>query len=133
MLRILDMDLSGAKELTNNILTAAASELVNKGALTEMVTGWEIIKYASLKQKTDLFYWENLVTGATSEVDYIIVRNQKIIPIEVKAGTSGKMKSLRFFMEKKRIDYALRCSLENFAQLKEEHIDIVPIFAISNI
>lgn len=133
MLRILDMDLNGAKELTEHILTATASELVNKGALTEMVAGWELIKNASARQKNDLFYWENIDNGATSEVDYIIVRNRKIVPIEVKSGTSGKMKSLRLFMKKKNIDYALRCSLENFAQLESDHIDIVPLFAMSSI
>jgi len=133
MLRILDMDLNGVKELTEDVLTETAAELVNKGSLTEMVAGWELIKYASAKQKSDLFYWENIKNGTTSEVDYIIVRNRKIVPLEVKSGMSGKMKSLRQFMEAKKMDYALRCSLENFATLEDLHIDIIPLYAMSNI
>ena len=132
MLRILDLDLQGAQELTQDILTAVASDLVNKGSLTEMVAGWELIKYAHPKQKQDLFYWENPENGTTSEVDYIIMRNRQIVPVEVKSGTSGKMKSLRLFMQKKHLNYAIRTSLENFAQLVNVHIDIFPLYAIRN-
>ena len=133
LLCLLNLDLEGAKELTQDILTATAAELVNKGSLTEMVTGWELIKYALPKQKHDLFYWENISNGATSEVDYIVVKNRKIVPIEVKSGTSGKMKSLRLLMQKKQLNFAVRCSLENFAQLEDDNIDIFPLYAISGL
>lgn len=140
LLRIMDMELGGAEALRTQILADVASELVNKGGLTEMVAGWELIKYAPAKSQHDLYYWENLKNGTTSEVDYILSRNMTILPLEVKSGTSGKMKSLRFFMKSKGISFAIRSSLENYAQLvfKEEgetcierRIDIVPLYALS--
>ena len=58
---------------------------------------------------------------------------EQVIPLEIKAGTSGKMKSLRYFMEKKQLKYAIRSSLENFARLENDGIDIIPLYALSNL
>ena len=123
----------GSNPLTASILSDTAADLVNKGSLTEMVAGLELIKYSSPIQKPELYYWENLSNGTTSEVDYIINRNMQVVPIEVKSGTSGKMKSLRVFMQKKHLHYAIRCSLENFSRLEQDGMDILPLYAMSNI
>lgn len=142
LLRIMDMELGGAEVMRTQILADVASELVNKGGLTEMVVGWELIKYAQPKSQHDLYYWENLKNGTTSEVDYILAKNMKILPMEVKSSNSGKMKSLRLFMKSKEISYAIRTSLENYAQLvyKEEgeinterRIDVIPLYALSTL
>ena len=118
MLRILDMEMGSARPLTELILAGAAEELVNKGPITEMVAGWEIIKGLSPRTEHDLYYWENTVDGATSEVDYLIPQDFQVVPIEVKAGVTGKMKSLRLFMRRKHLLCAKRCSLENFGILE---------------
>ncbi|MBJ2191883.1 MAG: hypothetical protein JFT09_00840 [Muribaculaceae bacterium] len=78
---------------------------------------------------------------ATSEVEYVIAKNARCLPIEVKAGTSGKMKSLRLFMNKKALAIGIRCSLENFGQLEVSDTDktghhvsrtigILPLYAV---
>ena len=59
MLRILDMDLGGARQLTEMILAGTAEDLVNKGGLAEMMLGWELIKYNNPRSQHDLYYWEN--------------------------------------------------------------------------
>ena len=51
------------------------------------------------------------------------------MPIEVKAGGSGSMQSIRLFMKERRLTKGLRVSLENFAQLPE--LDIVPLYAVA--
>ena len=119
--------------LSSDIVSATAADLVNKGSLTEMVAGCELIKYAKPNIKQELYYWENLSKNATAEVDYILSRNMQLLPLEVKAGTSGKMKSLRYFMEKKKISLAVRSSLENFSRLEDDGVDIIPLYALSNI
>ena len=142
LLRILDMDLGGARQLTDLIITGTAEDLVNKGGLTEMVLGWELVKYNNPRSQHDLYYWENTADGTRSEVDYIIARDMKVLPIECKSGTSGKMKSLHMFMRYKHLTDAIRCSLENFALLESNdkqdngalrRISIIPLFAISNL
>lgn len=142
LLRILDMDLGGARQLTDLIIAGTAEDLVNKGGLTEMVLGWELIKYNNPRSQHDLYYWENTADGTRSEVDYIIARDMKVLPIECKSGTSGKMKSLHMFMRYKHLTDAIRCSLENFALLESNdkqdsgalrRISVIPLFAISNL
>lgn len=73
------------------------------------------------RSQHDLFYWENTAEGARSEVDYIIARDLRVLPIECKAGVSGKMKSLYEFMHQKSLTDAVRCSLENFSSI--EYLD----------
>ena len=41
-------------------------------------------------------YWCNLNRSANAEVDYVIERGMKVTPLEVKSGTRGSMKSLRY-------------------------------------
>lgn len=119
LLRVMAMNYDDNKELTRLILAGESPELVNKGIVTELTVGLELMKSSNPQNKYDLFYWENLDRNATSEVEYVIAKNAKCLPIEVKAGTSGKMKSLRLFMKKKGVTVGIRTSLENFG-----HIDI---------
>ena len=142
LLRILDMDFGGAQQLTELIVTGAAEDLVNKGSLTEMVLGWEFVKYENPRAQLDLYYWENTNDGTSAEVDYILVRDMNILPVECKSGTSGKMKSLRLFMQHKKLPKAVRSSLENFSllQYKDQddsdtirNIEIIPLYSISNL
>ena len=142
LLRILDLDFGGARQLTERIIAGTSEDLVNKGGLAEMVLGWELVKYNNPRMQHDLFYWENTAEGTRSEVDYIIARDLKVLPIECKAGTSGKMKSMYEFMHQKHLAEAIRSSLENFSELEHidkkdqdavRHVQIVPLFAISNL
>lgn len=140
LLEILDLNFGGVSQISSEILTASASELVNKGGLAEMIVGWEIVKSASADSRPDLYYWENLSRGSSAEVDFVITRAMNILPIEVKSGISGKMKSLRLFMELKNLSEGIRSSLENFGLLTYEtekgnsiRISIIPIYAIGNL
>lgn len=132
MLQLLGLENAGTlSEITKSILVSAASDLVNKGHLAEMVAGLELLKYNLPTQRHDLFYWQSLNRGAQAEVDYIIAKEMKVVPLEVKAGTKGSMKSLYQFMEDKNLDYGIRTSLENFGRL--ENVDIIPLYALSNL
>ena len=142
LLRIPDMDLGGARGLTDMVIAGTAEDLVNKGGLAEMVLGWEIVKYSNSRSQHELYYWKNTAEGTCSEVDYIIARDLKVLPIECKAGVSGKMKSLYEFMRQKKLTDAIRCSLENFAAIDHRdnqdngmirHVEIIPLYAISNL
>lgn len=142
LLRILDLDLGGARQLTELIIAGTTEDLVNKGGLAEMMLGWELVKYNNPRTQHELYYWENTAEGTRSEVDYIIARDLKVLPIECKAGVSGKMKSLYEFMRQKHLTEAVRCSLENFSELdyvdkKDDdairHVQLIPLFSVSNL
>ncbi len=132
LLRLLGLENTGGQsEISKLILVGTAADLVNKGHITEMVAGLELLKYNTPAQRHDLYYWQNLARGAQAEVDYVIVKDMKVVPFEVKAGTSGSMKSMFQFMNDKKLEYGIRTSLENFGKLGK--VDIIPLYALSNI
>ncbi len=67
-----------------------------QGKLSEQFVAQQLI--AQTEQKT--FYWARTESGASSEVDFVILKDNKIIPIEVKSGKSGSLKSLHFLLDK---------------------------------
>lgn len=140
LLQILDLNFGGTSQITTEILTASASELVNKGGLAEMIAGLEMIKSADAGSRPELYYWENLSRGSTAEVDFVITHAMRILPIEIKSGVTGKMKSLRLFIDRKNLTEGVRSSLENFGILsyesesgKQIRISIIPIYAIGHL
>lgn len=85
-----------------------------------MVTGLELLRYLSTIQRPRLFYWEK--SGKSiAEVDYQTIRNMEVLPVEVKSGTHGGMKSLWMFLREKHLtDTARRvriCLLYALSQL----------------
>ena len=70
------------------------------------------------------YYWES-PRGA--EIDFIIQREGKLIPLEVKAADNTKAKSLKVYMDMYKPDYAIKLSAKNFAF--EDHKKIVPLYA----
>ena len=140
LLRWLNMT-GDTSELTAQILTHSATDLVNKGALTEMIAGLELLRYRTLNMRHELFYWVRKAKNAQAEVDYLASYQSEVLPIEVKAGTQGGMKSLWQFMREKKLKNAIRASLENFdvftyTDTEEEAtrtVWVCPLFALSQI
>jgi hypothetical protein len=142
MLRLLNMSLGDITTITTQILTASAADLVNKGPMAEMLAGLELLHYRTPNLKHELFYWMRQAKNATAEVDYVLPCDMQVLPLEVKAGVQGGMKSLWEFMRDKKLTEAIRCSLENFGMFDytdskaanaTRHVTIVPLYAISQL
>ena len=125
-----------------NVLLSSEVDFVNKGAASEMFAGLELVKNHDCFQKAEMYYWQNLSRGTNAEIDYLVVKDDIVVPIEVKASTRGSMQSLWLFMRKKGLHRAIRTSLENFGEFeyvdKESqdevrHVDVVPLYALSNL
>lgn len=82
-----------------------------------------------------MFYWQNTEKGTQSEIDYLIVVGGKIIPVEVKASTQGKMQSLHLFLQKRASAFGIRTSLENVVSYIRNNrlIKVIPLYALSEI
>jgi predicted AAA+ superfamily ATPase len=124
MQRFLGLDLSG-------FATATEITQINRGALAEIWAGLELVKAQRPSGPAHLFYWHREQRGSQAEVDYLVQCGEAIVPVEVRAGTSGSMQSLRRFMGEKASPRGIRCSLENFGRVGG--IDIIPLYAIANI
>jgi predicted AAA+ superfamily ATPase len=99
---------SAALDLTlDQITTTNEVILINSGGIAEQVTG-QLLRTVSLSYvEPELYYW--LREGKNSaEIDYIVQQGARLIPIEVKAGSTGSLKSLHLFMGLKKLPLALR-------------------------
>lgn len=140
LLRLLNMTTGDISELTQQILTSDISDLANKGPMAEMIVGLELLHYRTPNIRHELYYWQRMAKNSQAEIDYVSSYRQTVLPIEVKAGMQGGMKSLWLFMREKNLTNAIRCSLENFGTFDYEdqeaggtlrHVLICPLFAIS--
>ena len=140
MLRLLNMTMGDTSAITAQILTATAADLVNKGPMAEMLAGLELLHYLTPNLHHDLYYWVRQTKNSTAEIDYLLSRDMKVLPFEVKAGVQGGMKSLWDFMREKKLDQAVRCSLENFGKFDHvdaeaegavRHVEVYPLYALS--
>ncbi len=57
------------------------------------------------------YYWQS-ARGA--EVDFVIQREGKLIPVEVKSADNTRAKSLKVYMETYKPAYAIKLSAKNF-------------------
>lgn len=104
---------------------------VNKGNIAELFVGLELLKASSCYHQQSLFYWHRESLNSNAEVDYLIQKDQDIIPIEVKSGTKGSMQSLYLFLKEKSRPYGIRFSLENFSSYGQ--IRSYPLYSVANI
>jgi len=79
----------------------------NKGGLAEQFVGQHLRCLFRPFEDPQLFYWQR-TEGRQGEIDYIIQQGSLIVPIEVKAGAAGSMKSLHAFMHGKQLPLAVR-------------------------
>ncbi|KHD05744.1 hypothetical protein PN36_22560 [Candidatus Thiomargarita nelsonii] len=82
--------------------------LVNLGALCEQFIGQHLLYAKPCYEEPELFYWCREKRQSSAEIDYILNYGSKIIPVEIKAGKTGTLKSLHVFIKEKKLDYGVR-------------------------
>jgi uncharacterized protein len=107
---LLDVGLSSADLGLTLADLASVQELnlINKGGIAEQVVGQLLRTIDPIYQEPHLYYWLNPEKNSNAEVDYVIQHGNKVVPIEVKAGKSGTLKSLHRFMNLKDLSVAVR-------------------------
>lgn len=83
-------------------------KLINAGPITEQFIGQQLLYNKDYYIEPSLYYWCREHKSSNSEVDYIISYQQTVIPIEVKAGKTGTLRSLHQFMQEKNRHLAVR-------------------------
>ncbi len=84
------------------------SHTAQDGGISEQVVGQMLRTLFPLFKEPALYYWQREEAGASAEIDYLIESNGAIVPVEVKAGSSGRLKSLHSFMYHKQKKLAVR-------------------------
>jgi hypothetical protein len=93
----LQKDIIGTQDLHN----------VYKGTLIEHLTGQELLAQKTLSLDK-LHFWIRQKKQSDAEIDFLHLYQGKIIPIEVKSGAKGTLKSLQVFMDKSPLHFAIR-------------------------
>ncbi len=89
-----------------------------KGAIIPHIITQEVLSLNTINNHKPHF-WVREKAQASSEVDLVIQYQDKIIPIEIKSGPTGTLKSLHEFIERTNHHYAIRMYAGNFNV--EEH------------
>jgi predicted AAA+ superfamily ATPase len=84
--------------------------LANKGAMAEQVVGQLLRLTFPSHREPMLFYWQRDERGSEAEVDYVIEHGSGVVPIEVKAGAAGTLKSLHGLMSERGWPLGVRLS-----------------------
>ena len=98
----LGISATGPREASNLILS-------NKGGLAEQFVGQQLRALQSPATEAPLFYWQR-IGGRQGEIDYLMQHGNRVVPLEVKSGPAGSMKSLHQFMAEKGLTFAVRCN-----------------------
>jgi predicted AAA+ superfamily ATPase len=101
---------------------------VNEGALAEQFVGQQLLELRRSYEPPELYYWTREKAGSMAEVDYLVPHQGKVIPIEVKAGKSGKLKSLRIFLNEKKLHLGVRFSSDYPS--REDELIHLPLYLI---
>ena len=82
----------------------------NRGELAEQFIGQHLLYSQPTYMNPELYHWHREKAQSNAEIDYVIQVGNSVLPIEVKAGKTGTLKSLHTFMELKQQTIALRFS-----------------------
>ena len=83
-------------------------QLVNAGPAAEQFIGQHLQHLLAERPNRALTYWLREGRSNNAEVDYVAEFGGRIVPIEVKAGRAGTLKSLHQFVFEKRVPFAIR-------------------------
>lgn len=78
-----------------------------RGIIAEHIVGQELLA-SDFSIQNELRFWVRERADASAEIDYILQHNGKLIPIEVKSGAIGKLRSLHQFMDQAPHNIAVR-------------------------
>ena len=82
--------------------------LVNSGAVAKQFVGQHLLYSGPRHETPVLYYWTREARNAAAEVDYLMAPARRVVPVEIKAGTTGSLRSVHQFLKEKQSNFALR-------------------------
>ena len=103
-------------ELNIQVEMLAMEDLNNayRGAVIPHLVAQELLSLSTFKTVKPIF-WVREKNQSSAEVDLVVQFNKLVIPIEIKSGKEGKLKSLHQFIEEAPHPYAVRMYAGKFS------------------
>jgi uncharacterized protein len=90
-----------------------------RGSIIPHIITQELISLNTINNQTPHF-WVREKAQSSSEVDLVLQYQEIMIPIEIKSGATGSLKSLHEFIERTKHHYAIRMYSGNFSIEKHQ-------------
>lgn len=123
--------LGNTVEIINQALNNSDFHSIAAGKIAEAFVGQELLGLLAHYEERKLYYWEREQRNSSAEVDYLIAIDAKIYPIEVKAGKTGRLRSLHILMKEYNLKLGIRISEKKLGL--DDGILSVPFYAITEI
>jgi len=104
---------------------------INEGAIAEQFTSQELVAYHDSFQMPSLYYWAREERNSSAEVDFVIPCNSLAVPVEVKAGKTGTLRSMHIYLKKYKLPAGVRISQVYFNN--KLPIISIPFYSIKKI
>ena len=93
--------------IQREILSTDDLSKIYQGSMIEHLVGQELLAFQH-QSLSALHFWIREKKTSVAEIDYVFPFEDKLIPIEVKSGKEGSLKSLHLFMDEAPHDIAVR-------------------------
>jgi len=100
---------------------------IHQGAMAEQFVGQELMAAG----QPDQYYWARRAKSSSAEVDYLIMLQGMIHPVEVKSGAAGRLRSLHMLLQQYPncpAGYVFSCS--NYAELPKQRLVFLPLYHV---
>lgn len=101
---------------------------IHRGAVAEQFAAQELLACGPSDREPELYFWAREELNSQAEVDFLIASGSKVLPIEIKSGSSGTLKSLNLFLDSHR-QSPLGIRLYSGPHLRDDRILHLPIYA----
>lgn len=99
---------------------------VADGRFAEQFVAQEILTARSDLDHYSLHHWSRDRPGSEAEVDFVVERNNRPAPVEVKSGKRGRLRSLDLYLQETKTPVGYVLSQRNVEQL--ENVTFLPLY-----
>ena len=97
---------------------------IYRGQLAEQFVGQEFVS----QQKDILYYWAREAKNSNAEIDFLLHRDDDFIPVEVKDGPSGKLRSLHYYKTAYQPGQSIVLNAGKMGRNEAENIYFLPLY-----
>ena len=115
--------------LTTDIIREKDLMAIYQGALMEQFVGQELSACQDCFDTPALYYWAREARNSNAEIDYICQHGTELVPIEVKAGKTGRLRSLHQFLMEKKQEWGIKISAAPLQY--EKPVLSIPFYMVS--
>ncbi len=126
--------------LQETIFQTPSIDDVYEGKIAEHVVGQLLIALLGSPLRP-LVFWTREKRQSSAEIDFLFPFKDLVIPLEVKSGATGKLRSLRVFMDEAPHPYAVRIysgefrvdTLQSFTQKRSFYLLNLPFYCVERL